>query len=475
VRKELVVLIIAPVVFSAATRTLEAADYFVSPGGSASWSVCVTQDKPCSAPTAMANAVAGDTVYFRGGQYEVGMQDNAWPPHFAWNPAHNGTAGHPITFRNYPGERAVVNGTVSGANSGSWTGYNEIVDVLGAVNRSYITFDGFTVQANNGTKMPQVVVYGDTSPADHVTIRNFVFNGGKQQVNDGNNWQGLFAAHVTGLTVSNCLFYDYWSAANNHNTSAIKLYGTYGTVIENCEIYHCTVGIFPKSMHNDDTMIRNNFIHDCYLSILACWLVSNEYASSDRGIITNNVVVNSSFLGFNAENDYTAIHGNDWVLSNNTLYNVGQAFGLAGNDSGHGWKIYNNLSHNQSVGEIGTAVNVTLAEADHNQWGTGTLQFKMRQYEKDQATYPSLAAWQASTELDGGGHPGANDLASDPKFVNGSGTLTRLADFALASDSPCKGAGRNGADMGADVTTVGYRSTPGSGPAAPKGVVVRVP
>ena len=39
--------------------------YYVSPTGSAGWKESVSIETPCSAATAMKDAVAGDTVYFR--------------------------------------------------------------------------------------------------------------------------------------------------------------------------------------------------------------------------------------------------------------------------------------------------------------------------------------------------------------------------------------------------------------------------
>ena len=38
-----------------------------------------------------------------------------------------------------------------------------------------------------------------------------------------------------------------------------------------------------------------------------------------------------------------------------------------------------------------------------------------------------------------------------------SGTMAQVSDFALQAGSPCKGAGRGGVDMGADVSRVGVR------------------
>ena len=475
--KQAAILTAAILLFLGTTARADAANYYVSPTGSASWSMCTSVNTPCSALTAMANAQAGDTVYFRGGQYEVGQSATwgTWPWTFAWNPAHSGTPGNPITFMAYPGETPVVNGTVSGTAPGTWTGNNESTCVLGAVGRSYITWDGFTVQANNGAKMASVLVYGTSGLLPGITIRNFIFNGGRQLTNDGNNWEGLRVEKTTGLTVSNCLFYNYRNVTGNHNTSGYKGYGNSGGVLEKIEAYNCTVALFLKGTHND-FVVRNNFIHDSARGIYLTPQTVNML--SDRGHVYNNLIVNTTYAAFESDSDATALHGDDWEICNNTFYNNGlYGIALSGNTAGHGWKIYNNIVANETQQYLLGRVYTTLSDADHNQWGSGPLKWTMRLYQSNQTIYTSLAAWQASAELEGGAYPGVGDLASDPGFSNGSGTLTLLSDFVLAPASVSRGAGRNGIDMGAVniAATVGYNATRRQSPAGPMVVVIKGP
>ena len=91
---------------------------------------------------------------------------------------------------------------------------------------------------------------------------------------------------------------------------------------------------------------------------------------------------------------------------------------------------------------------------DHNNFGTGSLFIELRRY-GNSAIKTSLSSWQSSGELIGGGSPGAGSLASDPLFVNISGSMSQIADFGLSSGSPSKAAGRSGADMGANINLVG--------------------
>ena len=61
---------------------------------------------PCTVQTAMANAQAGDTVYFRGGTYQTGQSSGY---HGVLEPVHSGEKNNPITFRTYPEEVPVFN------------------------------------------------------------------------------------------------------------------------------------------------------------------------------------------------------------------------------------------------------------------------------------------------------------------------------------------------------------------------------
>jgi len=80
-----------------------AADYYVSPTGTASWSQCTSKASPCSIFTANDNAKAGDTVYLRGGEY-TGTTEKR----MALMPANSGQPGAYITFEAYPGETPIL-------------------------------------------------------------------------------------------------------------------------------------------------------------------------------------------------------------------------------------------------------------------------------------------------------------------------------------------------------------------------------
>ncbi len=502
-----------------ATARLDAASYYVSPSGTASWPACTNIATPCSAVTAFASAVAGDTVYFRGGTYTQTVQyadDSVGVPTPAYAPAHSGTPDAWITFMGYPGEVPIINGYVPLTPDGSdFARYNGTYPSNGTVclsarHQSYIIFDGFTYYANGGDRLGvgKVSSWG----GDHIIFRNLTSRGGAllpylRTTSSYDNTESVRIEASSHVTVTNSRFdgprvqFDDRTVINgvtvspanieNYNVAAIKLYGNNFVTLDHLEIENATTAIFPKSHHNNDITITNNFIHDSFRGILVMFMISNDYASSDRGLIANNVIANIAYGGtlISFDNSNSDVHGDDWTIANNTLYcsslkNAATGFSHA--EAGHGLKYYNNIVHVNTAYVYGLltgqyvdpskGIAPRLAAEDHNQWGPNRVGFEIGRngLSAYRTRYSTIAAWQASTSLDGGGHPGAGDLASDPQFANVSGTLKEVADFALKLTSPCKGAGRNGADMGADVANVGYRD-PAQAVPRPGTPIVKMP
>ncbi|HEX8948210.1 MAG TPA: hypothetical protein VF790_04565, partial [Dissulfurispiraceae bacterium] len=124
--------------------------------------------------------------------------------------------------------------------------------------------------------------------------------------------------------------------------------------------------------------------------------------------------------------------------------------------------VYNNIMiGNGSEGTYRNVLGSQLTTSDYNQFGT------MVYIEKEGNFYSSLGSWQSSGSLANGGNPDTHSMASNPMFQNASGGLRQLGDFRLASNSPCKGAGYNGADMGANIDLVGIATGGNKAPNPP--------
>ena len=160
--------ILLSVAFLLCATAAYAATHYVSPTGTAEWAASTDIAQPSAWSTAMANAVAGDIVYFRGGTYDPGtdhVPDYEYP---SMNPTNSGTAGNTITFIAYPGETP----TITGNNSGT---------AFGAGHRDYIVWDGFTA---TGASSASVLFTAHVWYSTGSIIRNSTFTG---VANNGSN------------------------------------------------------------------------------------------------------------------------------------------------------------------------------------------------------------------------------------------------------------------------------------------------
>lgn len=452
--------------------------YYVSATSTSNdWTAALNISTPCTPDIAMANAQAGDTVYFLAGTYQTEPVPGEVQAHYRakWQPAHSGTAAAPITFASYPGAKVIINGnlpseTVSAQNS------PDMIRVFSTGQQDYIIFDGFTIQANNGAKMGSIIIGYDiggwdnpgSNFSDHCSIRNCTFYGGSRTILCTDNRECIRIECATNTTVENCIIRDCRQQDNWHNTSAIKMYENKNTTIKNCEIFNCATGIYDKRWGDSSTFCYN-YIHNCEKSIITGGGKNSAMESNHPDMkIYHNVIAYSEFCSIQDIEEQTA-HSDRMEIYNNTIYSRGSTFVSISLGGGTGKKFYNNIIYgpkrDDDLGILrfvayidADSAPVEIAECDHNQFGDLSGNFLIKTYKTPKGvinTYTSLATWQASTELAGGGHPGSGSLASNPRFSNASGNMAQLADFRLASDSPCRGAGRNGADMGADISRVG--------------------
>ena len=510
----------------------QAAIYYVSPSGSATWSQCTNINTPCNVTTGMSNAVAGDTVYFRGGTYLVASGSR-------YSPKNSGISGSPITFKAYPGEIPIIQGTVTPkvtGYAGAGTNNTILVDptkdfialgialwdvlrtqdtadggaaVLSVTNsttvalssdavgtnqhntmthfaegdyyeiggdnagtfqteaREYIIFDGFTFKAMNSvdgaSESPIVGLKYDGTPwRKGNQVKNCIFIGPSvKKIVHGDNRELLRIEHQSETLIQGNTFSNLWNARIGSygfgmNTGAIKTYRSDHLTVENNEFFNLSLPIFGKSGIDYQTY-RNNYIHDSGGGIL----VSTNVGAQTNGEISNNVINNP-------RGNAIAVAGTDanidnWTVFSNTLR--GGAMGIA---PGHNFtygslRVYNNIvqSINPAVNNVGyrnpdfpTSHPIILDECDYNNYGS-----YMRLYWKN-TLHTTIAAWQAEPAITGGGFPDLHGLAVDPKFLNASGNFSQLADFALAGDSPCKGTGKDGTDMGANIDLVGPNRGP---------------
>jgi hypothetical protein len=321
-------------------------------------------------------------------------------------------------------------------------------------NQNYITFDGFKIIANDGVKMGGIIISGKDIGTRVVgnIVRNIEINGGTTVVTTTDNREGIRAEETDGTLIQNVKVYNFRQVNNWHNTSGYKGYHNSNLIIEKSEFFNCSEGIYWKSDH-DNSIARYNYIHDNYngMSVYAFLAISNTTGKIEHNVFANNDYLTLAIIG---EDGATS---DNFEINNNIFYGSNTAYGLNYSE-GSNYKVWNNIIQGFANKQYTNGKsNIHVTESDHNQFGSAALTILTNQYQTNQARYTTISDWRSSNELTNGGNPGAGSMASDPRFVNASGSFTELSDFELAPDSPCIGAGRNGNDMGPNINLVGYK------------------
>lgn len=459
-----------------------AATYWVAPTGAAAWGSCVGSTplsgaSACPVATAFSSAVAGDLVYFRGGTYTVPQRNTGDGYGVYYTVANSGTAGNEITFQAYTGETPTFNGTTGGSGDNlvdQSTG--TIAQIMGVgLGKSYITFSGLTLTANSGTYAGAMVIGGDGNnypgPYDthHITVQNMTFADHSGLTTTIDNIQQLRVESTHDVTVKNNYFGKHRSATDYPNTSGIKEYHDTNLIIEHNEFSDQTAAIYMKSGSLDST-IRYNYIHN---SNVGLHIVTNLYVHINLHVY-HNLITYSAYnpVEFTCADDAlpSGECNRDGQFYNNTVYgtstlgdNTVILGGITGTTVGiTNFQIYNNLWQQQG-GNYGSATLRTsfptsggLTTLDYNNYGsyTGLHSYVAGGSRTTSNSLANLKAINPLYNLASANHD-QHSLATAPTFVNGSGNLNQIADFALSAASAGYHAGSDGLDMGVDVALVG--------------------
>jgi parallel beta-helix repeat protein len=435
-------------------KTVMAADYYVSPNGASTWDSATNISSPASIHTAMERAVAGDTVYFRGGKYDIpydsGSQSN-WVGLIS--PAHSGYENNPITFIAYPGEEPILN------VSGDYGSDDHVMVFATGLDNNYIVLDGFTIQGNDGLKASGVSGFGRKSSFSRgLEFRNLKINGGSELITSDTNREGIRLENTDGALITNCTIYNYRQVNGWSNTTAIKMYSNKNTTIEHNEIVNTTGGIYLKSRNHNST-IRYNYIRDAghhgiFIGMYAYHdLETGEvtaYRNSHNNKIHDNLLIDIGYMSISTRTERDAF-GTDNHIFNNTIY--GCKYCIYTGDGERG-KVYNNIIVPREEGDYFPGViainNWQFDLYDYNLWSNNRSFKVIKNFEVSGHTvYNSLEAFR-----DSGVAPGVaeHSLYAEPQFANHSGSMSVISDFALP---PGHSPGYDGRDMGADIALVG--------------------
>lgn len=309
---------------------------------------------------AFDNATAGSTVYIRGGTYNENVYANV-----------SGTAGNPITFRNYQTEVVILDGTGTTQN-----------DMLYIEDRSHLIIKNITVQNKTVNYATGITISGTAAGgATDITIKNVKIT--------GINWTSNPNATPTSNNNSNPLVV-YGSGTNQANAIT-------NILIDSCEIYNNITG-FSEALAFDGNVdgftVSNNLVHDN--KNIGIDFAGNYTASSNPAVdqarngkcfqntCYNNVSNYATSAGIYVDG------GRDIVIERNTSYSNGWGIEIGCEENGSTSNIivrdnviYNNKEAGLAIGGYNSAttgqvinsfvLNNTFLKNDYSNSSTGEV------------------------------------------------------------------------------------------------------
>ncbi|HTI05301.1 MAG TPA: Ig-like domain-containing protein [Gemmatimonadales bacterium] len=281
------------------------AGFFVSPSGSSTADGSI--DHPWDLPTALANASSrvqpGDTIWLRGGTYRGNFRSML-----------SGTASQPIVVRQYPGERAIIDGATGNSTASTWY-----------VGGQYSVFWGFElinsdpnrVLSSTGRRYNVVANY-----ANHTKyIDLIVHDGGVAFYNES----PYYDVEIVG-----CIIYDEgWQGPDRGHGHAIYLRSNTGPVTARDNIMFNQFGYGVHVFTNPGEGQLDNIHLDGNVSFNNGTLSNNSNSSnilfggddySTGGVLQNNMTYESPGVpGPNIEVGYGATVNGTVQLSNNYI------------------------------------------------------------------------------------------------------------------------------------------------------------
>ena len=400
----------------------QAGTYFVSPTGSALWTACTTTATPCSVATAMANAQAGDLVYFRGGTYDSGNSCASCDREtFVMKPAYSGTSGNPITFQAYPGETPVIQGTNCGCPS------------FGTSNVGWIVWDGFSgTIIDNTSSENRFVMFVDSN---NITIRNCDLKG-VVKTNYHNNTliESLRSSYVT--IENNKLHDNNGDPSVVVNTTAILFWDTSYATIRYNDIYNNRIGIYDKQDGIANEYYNNHIWGGAGTQSCANGFQIKNQETTPTGHDDKfyfNVVRNCS-MGVYNEDGVAADLLNNLKIYNNVFY--GGSSGSAGvhlSAQATNAYVYNNIIVNYQIGlRYTSGANMSTNHSDYNIFYPSSTIWSL---DWSTTTYSSLQAWQQTT-FD------THSSVVNPLFAKPNGVMP--TDYRPTAGSPAFTGGAGG-------------------------------
>jgi len=327
-------LLLGLMVFSIASSAARGADFYVSPSGSTSGNGSVTSPWNLAAALAQPTAVKpGDTIWLRGGTYQG-----------TFSSVLTGTADAPIIVRQYPGERAILDG-----------GNSNFVNILN-VSGSYTWYWGFEILSSD---LNRVSTQTGSYPTDIgrgggvVTVQTSDTGAGLKFINlivhDAANGFGLWEEAIDAEVYGCLVYYNGWTAPDRGHghgfyvqnltgtkriadniifsnfSHGIQVYGSAAAALNNVTIQGNT--FFDSGLPADyqrnvlvggGSVAQNPRIIDNVLYFPGM-NGQNLNVGYEYGAGVNNAVITGNYL-VNSENAYFSPLNTNVTMTGNTFY-----------------------------------------------------------------------------------------------------------------------------------------------------------
>lgn len=405
--------------------TLQAKTLYVSVDGDDSTSYEANSlSYPWATPKrAWLYAQTGDTVRFRGGTYNVVETINTKYV------ASNGTAEAPIVFTNYNNEDVVITGDVGGGP-------------IFVIEKSYNYIHNLTLRGGNfsgGGMEGSVLFIGWDLAADHFKITNSTI-----EVYQSNTYSNNASIRINS-NLSNFAEIRDCKIIGDGGTIGVQIFRTQGVKILNNEFSNCGLGVYMKHSNALDSslhlvnVVESNVFRD----------MSREavYGNFNYGIIKNNLLIDCGISFGDDGGVGDGYVGADYnLISHNTLYNSGIEFVYESreNDPNKGClhnRIIDNIIMTQCIWHDYDNIDADI-QSDYN------LYPPIKNLISEFGIVYDINQWQIKNGTD------HNSIAANPIFKGGN-IFGSYTDYSLIDSSPGKQAASDGADMGADLHTVG--------------------
>lgn len=285
----------------------------------------------------------------------------------------SGTAGNPITFKNYNNDTVIIDGTGTSGTT-----------LLTIKNKQYLNFENLTLQnltKNNAQGILVESAASTTTPVTtllfkNITVRNINWNSSRTKTPGSNNNAQPFIAYgrgttadraITNLVIDSCTFYNNITGYSE----SLSLDGNIdGFTIKNCLVHdNVNIGIYaggnygecsvPALDHTRDGTIENN---TCYNNVAFYATSGGIYADGSKNVVIRRNICYGNGYGVEIgceENGTTE----NITLIDNLIY--------ANDDAGIAVGGYTTETTGQVLGC--TIRNNTLFENDNGQNGSGEL------------------------------------------------------------------------------------------------------